>query len=116
LLDFGFEVDDFGTNSVLVRAVPCDIVVSDIQGLVVELAEKLATNTRKPLSDKTQWVLSSIACRAAVKAGETTKPEELLYIAKQIIDGDIPAFCPHGRPVLLRLTKKELEKQFGRLG
>ena len=116
LFNFGFEIDDFGGNSVLIRAIPTEIATQDIGNLVLELAQKLLQNAKKPILDKTQWMLSSIACRSAIKAGDKSYDSELLHIARQIIDGDIPAFCPHGRPIVLKLTKKELEKQFGRLG
>ena len=68
------------------------------------------------MSEKTAWVLHSIACRAAIKGGDTTHYPEMLRLARDILDGSVPPFCPHGRPVVLRITRKELEKQFGRLG
>ena len=100
----------------LVRSVPADIVPDDVEDLVVELADRLITNSRQALTEKAEWVLYSIACRAAVKAGDRNRPEELLALAQQILDGEVPPFCPHGRPVILKLTRKELEKQFGRQG
>ena len=59
-------------------------------------------------------MLHSIACRAAIKAGDRDPAPTLLALAKKILDGEVPPFCPHGRPVLIRLSQKELEKQFGR--
>ena len=56
-----------------------------------------------------------IACRAAIKAGDRTTTDEMLALAQKIMDGSVPPFCPHGRPCVLKLTRKELEKQFGRL-
>ena len=111
----GFEVEDFGGNSVLIRAVPVDAADVPVAALTQEIASKLALNARNTLSEKTDWVLHSIACRAAIKAGDRNRPEELILLAQDILDGKVPPFCPHGRPVVLRLTKKELEKQFGRL-
>ena len=55
------------------------------------------------------------ACRAAIKAGDKTGAAEMLALAQHIMDGTIPPFCPHGRPCVLKITRKELEKQFGRL-
>ena len=69
----------------------------------------------RALREKTEWVLHSIACRAAIKAGDKTGAAEMLALAQHIMDGTIPPFCPHGRPCVLKITRKELEKQFGRL-
>jgi len=112
----GIEVEDFGGQTVLVRAVPADVVADDVEGLLVEVAAKLAVGSRDALSEKTEWVLHSIACRAAIKAGDKTGAPHLMRLAEEILAGKVPPFCPHGRPVVLKLTKKELEKQFGRLG
>lgn len=116
LQDSGLELDDFGGNSVVVRAVPADVVPEDIEDLVVELASHLVSNPRYTTSEKTEWVLHSIACRAAVKAGDKSHSAQLLRLAEDVLDGKVPPFCPHGRPIVLKITKKELEKQFGRQG
>ena len=116
LRDAGVETEDFGGSTVLVRSVPADVETPDVEGLICELAAKLARGSRDALSEKTEWVLHSIACRAAIKAGDRTASAELMYLAQDILDGKVPPFCPHGRPVVLKLTKKELEKQFGRIG
>ena len=116
LRDAGVETEDFGGSTVLVRSVPADVETPDVEGLICELAAKLAQGSRDALSEKTEWVLHSIACRAAIKAGDRTASAELMHLAQDILDGKVPPFCPHGRPVVLKLTKKELEKQFGRIG
>lgn len=115
LLSAGMDVDDFGGSTVVVREVPCDVEPDDVENLLVELADKLAKGGRDAIGEKTEWVLHSIACRAAIKAGDRTQAKELLFLAEEILSGKIPPFCPHGRPCILKLTKKELEKQFGRL-
>ena len=115
LNDAGLEVEDFGGATVLVRAVPADVEVDDVEDMVVELASHLMNGSRDALREKTEWVLHSIACRAAIKAGDKTSAAEMLALAQDIMDGSIPPFCPHGRPCVLKITRKELEKQFGRL-
>lgn len=115
LTDAGIEVEDFGGSTVVVRAVPADVPVDDVEDMIVELAAKLADGSRDALREKTEWVLHSIACRAAIKAGDRTNAAEMLALAQHIMDGTIPPFCPHGRPCVLKITRKELEKQFGRL-
>ena len=116
LRDAGVELDDFGGNTVMIRAVPADVQADDVEELAIELAAKLAKGAKDALSEKTEWVLHSISCRAAMKAEDKTRPEGLLRLAEQIMAGKVPPFCPHGRPIVLKLTRKELEKQFGRLG
>ena len=115
LTDAGIEAEDFGGSTVVVRAVPADVAVDDVEDMLVELAAKLADGGRDALREKTEWVLHSIACRAAIKAGDRTTTDEMLALAQKIMDGSVPPFCPHGRPCVLKLTRKELEKQFGRL-
>ena len=116
LRNSGIEVEDFGGKSVVVRAVPADVVPKDVETLVVDVAGRLRANPRETVSEKTEWVLHSIACRAAVKAGDRNHPSQLLRLAADVLDGKVPPFCPHGRPVVLKITEKELEKQFGRQG
>ena len=111
----GIEAEDYGGPTVIVRAVPADVPVDDVEDMLVELAAHLAAGGRDALREKTEWVLHSIACRAAIKAGDRSDPRELLALAQQIMDGTVPPFCPHGRPCVLKITRKELEKQFGRL-
>ena len=115
LQNSGVEVDDYGGFTVVVRAVPADVPVDDVGDMVLELANHLMNGGRDALREKTEWVLHSIACRAAIKAGDRTTTDEMLALAQKIMDGSVPPFCPHGRPCVLKLTRKELEKQFGRL-
>ena len=112
----GVETEDFGGNAVVVRAVPADVVPEDVENLVIELASRLVNNPKNTTSEKTEWVLHSIACRAAIKAGDKTHAAQLLRLAEDVLDGKVPPFCPHGRPIVLKVTQKELEKQFGRQG
>ena len=115
LQNSGVEVDDYGGFTVVVRAGPADVPVDDVGDMVLELANHLMNGGRDALREKTEWVLHSIACRAAIKAGDRTTTDEMLALAQKIMDGSVPPFCPHGRPCVLKLTRKELEKQFGRL-
>ncbi|MGD9559654.1 MAG: DNA mismatch repair endonuclease MutL [Oscillospiraceae bacterium] len=116
LARLGMAVEDFGGGTVLVRSVPADIEPDDVEDLLLELAQRLALNANDGSSEKREWVLHSMACRAAVKAGDKTPDAQLLALAQAIMAGQVPPFCPHGRPVVLEITRKELEKQFGRLG
>lgn len=111
----GFEVEDFGGHSVLVRALPMIVGSEDAASLIQEIAGGFATGRSEITANKIDWIYHSTACRAAVKAGDISKPAELQAIAEKVLlDGDIRT-CPHGRPICIEITKHELEKLFGRV-
>ena len=111
----GLDVADFGGSTVLLRAVPADVEPQNAEDLLVVIADRLLKGSRDALNEHTEWVLHSISCRAAIKAGDKSSPQELMALAEKILSGEVPPFCPHGRPCVLKLTRKELEKQFGRI-
>ena len=111
----GFDIEDFGASSVIVRAVPTVLVGEDIKNLVYEMAGGFTDNKNSVEIEKLDWLYHNIACRAAIKAGLRSNPAEMAALAERIIRYDDIKYCPHGRPVAFILTKKELEKQFGRL-
>ncbi|MEG0091513.1 MAG: DNA mismatch repair endonuclease MutL, partial [Oscillospiraceae bacterium] len=110
----GFIIEDFGLSGVLLRAIPMNISSQDPQSLINEIAHNMVDNSRLTLSEKHEWILHSVACRSAIKAGDRASNKELMELMKDIQQEKIPLFCPHGRPVIITITKKELEKQFGR--
>lgn len=115
LAQAGFEVEEFGGNTLLVRAVPMMLQGGDIAAAVQEIAGGFLSGRREITMDKLDWIYHSTACRAAVKAGNLNHPEELRQLAERILLHDDIRYCPHGRPVCFELTRKELEKQFGRI-
>ena len=111
----GFEIDDFGASSVIVRAVPTVLAGEDVKSLILEIAGGFCNNKTTVEIEKLDWLYHNIACRAAIKAGSHSNMTEMAALAERIINHDDIRYCPHGRPVAFALTKKELEKQFGRL-
>lgn len=111
----GISIEDFGGQCVLVRSFPLDLTGEDIDNTVREIAAGLVGGNREIQSSKLDWIYHSSACRAAIKAGDLSKPAELLALAKQVLSDESIRYCPHGRPVCIEMTKKELEKQFGRI-
>ena len=111
----GLEICLLYTSDAALRAVPADVEPQNAESLLVEIANKLLKGGHDALNEHTEWVLHSISCRAAIKAGDKSSPQELLALAEKILSGEVPPFCPHGRPCVLKLTRKELEKQFGRI-
>jgi DNA mismatch repair protein MutL len=110
----GYEIEDFGGGSVIVRACPVLLAKEDIASLVREIAGKLLQGDPGPTPEKLDWIYNSTACRAAVKAGDALKPEEMQRFVETLLADENVKYCPHGRPVLYELTKAELEKRFGR--
>ena len=110
----GFEIEDFGGQGVIVRAIPMYITSEDPRALVSEIAYNLSNGNKAEISEKLDWIFHSVACRSAIKAGDKAEISQLTQLVKDIRKEKIPLYCPHGRPVIISITKKELEKQFGR--
>ena len=108
---FGFACEDFGDGAILVREVPADIDAADTAATLEEFAEKLRTG-RSP-AEKREGLLHTMACKAAIKGGWTSDPAELRVLVDKVQSGEVK-YCPHGRPVAVKLTKYELEKMFKR--
>ena len=111
----GFEVEDFGNGTVIVRSCPMDLDSCEIIPLITEIAEYLTKNRRDITNEHLDWIYHNVACRSAIKAGDSNSEAELLALAKQVVNDSEVRFCPHGRPVMIEISKYELEKQFGRV-
>ena len=111
----GFEVEEFGGNTLLIRSVPMMLTGCDIPATIQEIAAGFLAGGREVEVEKLDWIYHSTACRAAVKAGNVSHPAELLRLAERVLTNDDIRYCPHGRPVCFELTRQELEKQFGRI-
>ncbi len=111
----GFETEDFGGGDILIRQIPSDVDVEDAKALLQELAgDLLAGKTLNPDSLRDN-LLHTIACKSAIKAGWQTSAEELRQLVREVLTRDDIKYCPHGRPVCVTLTKRQLEKQFKRV-
>ena len=111
----GFEIEDFGDGTVIVRSCPMDLEDCEIVPLIGEMAEYIIKNRRDITNEHLDWIYHNVACRSAIKAGDDSTDMELLALAKQVVEDPEVRFCPHGRPVMIELSKYELEKQFGRI-
>ena len=112
LEELGFIVENFGDSSVILRAVPSETDIGDAAAMLEEICQALKPGRRA--ADVMDELLSTVACKAAIKAGRNSEPKELEALARQVISGKV-VYCPHGRPVSFRLTKKELDKEFRRI-
>ncbi len=111
----GYEVDDFGQGMVIVTQCPTFIESGDIEGVIIELAGYLADNKRELIPEKLDWIYHSTACRAAIKAGDNTSSYEMQIFVQKLLELPDIRYCPHGRPVIIEMSKKEIEKNFGRI-
>lgn len=109
----GFEVADFGGGSLAVRRVPDDVDPGDIEATLTEIAEKLMATGAAGETERRDALLHTMACKAAIKGGWKSAPEELERVARAVLSGAVK-YCPHGRPVAIELTRAQLEKQFRR--
>lgn len=111
----GFEVEQFGESQIIVRAVPSLVGDSDIKDLMLEIAQKLTEHKTDIIPDKIDWIYHSASCRGAVKAGDYTSREEQEMFVKKLLSMPNIRFCPHGRPVFIKISRYDIEKQFGRV-
>ena len=115
LLDtLGFEIDEFGENTLLVRRVPMDIAEGDISDALMEMADDLLSGRGADTDTVRDELLHTMACKAAIKAGWKNDEKELLAVVKEVMSREDLKYCPHGRPICITLSKKQLEKQFKR--
>ena len=110
---FGFDVDQLG-DALAVRQAPFDVDAGDIETTLSELAQKLLTTGDADPAAARDELLHTMACKAAIKGGWKTSDQELERVARAVMSGQVK-YCPHGRPVAIELTQKELEKQFKRI-
>lgn len=111
----GFAIEDFGNSTVLVRECPSILDGEDVSGLVEETAAKLLDGKTDITPEQMDWIFHSTSCRAAVKAGDKTSPYEMELFVKKLLANSNIRYCPHGRPVMIKLSKYDIEKQFGRI-
>lgn len=112
--EMGFSLDPLAGDSFLIRAVPTLLNDADAPSALEEIAESLRHGGRLDPRAMRDEVLKTVSCKAAIKAGWNTEPEELLKLADAVVSGKVK-YCPHGRPVAVVLTRKELDKQFMRI-
>lgn len=111
----GFLIEDFGNNCVVARECPMLLDVDDVQDVVLEIAENLLKQKTDIQAEKINRIYETAACKAAIKAGNKNSTAELKALAERVLYHDDVRYCPHGRPVLIEMSRYDLEKQFGRI-
>ena len=114
LAELGFTLEPFGRNDYILRGVPAQLDVADALPALEEICAQLRHGAHMDAQSVRDEVLKTVACKAAIKAGWQTEPEELLRLADAVCAGEVK-YCPHGRPVAVTLTRRELDKLFKRI-
>jgi DNA mismatch repair protein MutL len=112
--EFGFELEPFGEHELIIRAVPADIRPDDARAAIEEILEHLGSGGTPDPEAARDELLHTVACKAAIKAGWNTGPQERERIAEEVLSGRVK-YCPHGRPVSVTVTRKDLDKLFKRI-
>lgn len=111
----GYHVEDFGIGMVIVSECPTAVADADLSQVIMELAGYLLNNRKELIPEKLDWIYHSTACRAAIKAGDKTGEYELNKFVEKLLNNPDIRYCPHGRPVLIEMSRYEIEKNFGRV-
>ncbi len=114
LREIGFEIEDFGGGSIIVRAAPDELERDECEAALDEIAENLAVSRRAPRTEKREAALRLVACKSAMRAGAVTTPAERDALVARVLGDDDIRFCPHGRPVVAVLSRGEIERRIGR--
>ena len=114
LLSLGFELEEFGSDALLIRQIPMDLSPEEAASALEEMAADLSIGRREKATTVRDEILHTVACKAAIKAGWHTDEKELAALVETVMSREELKYCPHGRPICISLSKKQLEKQFKR--
>ena len=113
---FGFDVEPFGGNTILVRSIPAPLPMRLVSNTVTDLLDKFATIGQPAVEvlEIQDQALIMLACKSAVKAGDPLTMEEMVNLIKELSQAKLPFNCPHSRPITIEMSKNELERRFHR--
>ena len=114
IAQLGFEIEEFGDNTILIRQVPMDLDAESAGDTLTALASDLLNGKQEDPATVRDEILHTVACKAAIKAGWHSDEKELLVLVNKVMENEELKYCPHGRPICVSLSKKQLEKQFKR--
>ncbi len=111
----GFDVEPMGPRSVAVRAAPAGVPGSEVEKLLLEILDEIEQENRSVSLETVQAkIAASTACHAAIKANQPLDQQKMQWLLAELATAEHPVSCPHGRPVLLRYSLREIERAFGR--
>ncbi len=115
LYEMGFECDRFGENEVIVRSVPGDLDAGEVEELIIELVTNFSDAKHDIVTEKYERMLYTVACKSAIKANHRLSEAEMEALVRNVFRMENINTCPHGRPIIISMTKKEIEKEFKRI-
>jgi DNA mismatch repair protein MutL len=112
----GFETEPFGHRTIAIKAAPAEIGAADIEKIVFEILDIAEAELRAAsLEDVRRYVCATIACRAAIKVNTRLDPQKIEWLLRALASCEHPMTCPHGRPIALRYSTKDILKGFHRI-
>ena len=114
LKDLGFIVEEFGQNSIILRGVPLLFGIPQAKNFFIEILDGLTKDLKSGYDIKLDKIMK-IACSKAIKGGDRITDVEIEKLIEQLKNADNPYTCPHGRPTIIEITKKDIEKEFKRI-
>jgi len=109
--EIGFRVENMGGRSFALKEYPDIFKEEEARKIFMSLLEEIEEDK---VQDKKKAVLATLACKTAVKAGQPLPYEKMSYLVEELFETSSPSLCPHGRPIILRLDRKKIEKEIGR--
>ena len=112
LKEFGFEIEPFGGDTYLVRAVPAILQGTDLPQTILDIADE--ADNRDRVDSWQEMVTVNLACHGAAQAGQTLSMQQMRDLVRQLEETKLPRTCPHGRPTILHVSAEQLQREFGR--
>lgn len=110
----GFVLKPFGKNTVVIDGIPADVRVGSERKILEDVLDEFRNNEHQSTIDARDNLAKSFACKAAIKAGDKLKTHEMISLIDQLFLTSMPYVCPHGRPVVVKISIEELDRRFGR--
>ncbi|MCY4401961.1 MAG: DNA mismatch repair endonuclease MutL [Candidatus Poribacteria bacterium] len=112
----GFDLEEFGANTILIRAIPAPLPTRTVAQTITDLLDKLPEqpHTEVEIPKALDDALITLACRSAVKAGDTLDAKEMINLVRELSEAVLPFNCPHSRPIIIEMGRDELERRFHR--
>ena len=111
----GFESEEFGDDAIIIRSVPGEVEMGEVEPLVLELVAQGEEFRGELMTEKYERLLYTVACKGAVKANMAMGMQEMEALVRNVLRLKNINTCPHGRPIVVTMSKKEMEKEFKRI-
>ena len=110
----GFDLKPFGKSTVVIEGIPADVRLGSEAQILQDVLDEYRNNEHTETMDARDNLAKSFACKAAIKAGDRLNTTEMLVLIDQLFATQMPYVCPHGRPIVVKISVDELDRRFGR--